>query len=129
MNKLIYFKDFMKEYSSKRITEDFFSIFPSNHYDDDLAVNIAISDVLRKFVNSVSTDYKLNEGPHGGFTVHNDEHFYTYVVKSFDKHNQIIVLEIFDGVEAKLMLATLTLSSKELKKALLTDIKYRFNIQ
>src|SRR6201996_2569832 len=93
--------------------EDFFSLFPANRYDDDLAVNIAISNIIKKFIE-LSRFYNITEGPHGGWTVHDHLHYYTYVVKSFDKHNQIIVLEIYDGKEAKLLLTTLTLSSKDL---------------
>ncbi len=107
--------------------EDFFSIFPSNHYEDELAVNIAIMDIFRKFIDSTHS-YYMKEGHHGGITIYNDIHYYTYIVKGFDKHTQTIKLEIYDGEEAKLLLSTITLNSKELKKVLLTDIKERFGI-
>lgn len=109
--------------------EDFFSIFPANRYDDSLAVNIAITDICRKFINNQSPYFGMNEGPYGGVTIHDSFHYFTYVVKEFNKDNQTIILEIYDGKEAKLLLATVTMSSKDLKKALLTDLKNRFKIQ
>ncbi len=111
------------------VYEDFFSIFPANRYDDELAVNVAISNICRKFIDTISPYFNMNEGPYGGVTVHNHDDYFTYVIKGFDKHNQTIILDIFDGKEAKLLLATITLSSKELKKSLLTDLKNRFNIK
>jgi hypothetical protein len=38
-------------------------------------------------------------------------------------------MEIFDGSEARLHLATLNLKSQDFKKGLLTDAKFRFNLK
>lgn len=108
--------------------EDFFSIFPSNRYDNDLEVNNAIKKICGNFIE-ISPYLNMVDGPHGGLTVYTRFHHFTYVVKNFDVSNQIITLEIYDGEEAKLLLATLTLSTKELKKSLLTDLKNRFDIK
>jgi hypothetical protein len=108
--------------------EDFFSIFPTNHYDTLQDVNMAVCGIIKKFIE-ISRYFNIKEGPHGGWTTHDHFHYYTYVVKGFDTHSQSITMEVYEGIEAKLLLTTLTLNSKELKKALLSDLKIRFNIK
>ena len=99
--------------------EDFFF---ATKFKDELEVNIEISNILSKLIKH-ERHYNVHEGEHGGWTIDDNMHFYNYKIKSFDKNNQMMEIEVKDK---NLLLTTLTVESDDLKKAIITDVKNRF---
>jgi hypothetical protein len=110
-----------------KLFEDYFSIFPSNYFETTQDLEIELNNILVEVCNNFK-DYSITDGTHGGKSISNKIDCITYVIKEFNSIHQEIIIEIYDGIEARLHLSTLNLKSQEFKKGILTDIKKRFNI-
>ena len=103
--------------------EDFFSIL-SKKYVDILAVNIEIGSILHNLIKH-NRFFNVHEGEHGGWTISDNHHKYTYKVINFNQDNQISDIAVNDG---SILLTTLqNIESNELKRTIQNDAKNRFN--
>jgi hypothetical protein len=98
--------------------ETFFSIFPDTRYADELAVNIAISEALRKL--GKSNGCEVHQDDFGGWDIVQGTDRYNYKLLTFNKLEQIAEIQVKHG---SLFVNKITVDSPDLKKAIIDDAK------